>query len=134
MLDRPIREIMSTEVHTAERDELLFEVTNRMARHNIGAVVVTERGEPVGVFSERDLLKRVVYRDISPHSCYVGEVMTPKVQAASPEQTVHEVTEAMKLYRHRHLPVMEEGRLVGIVSMRDLLAAYVEAYEQVTAE
>ena len=134
MLDKTVREIMSTQVYTADRDEILFEVTSRMARHNIGAVVVLDGGEPVGMFSERDLLKRVVYRDISVHSCYVGEVMTPKVETISPEDAVHAVTERMKLYRHRHLPVVEGGNLVGIVSLRDILAAYTEAYEQVVAE
>jgi len=134
MLDKTVREIMSTQVYTAERDEILFEVAARMARHNIGAVVVLDKGAPVGMFSERDLLKRVVYRDISAHSCYLGEVMTPKVESISPDDAVQAVTERMKLYRHRHLPVVEDGNLTGIVSLRDLLAAYTEAYEQVVAE
>jgi len=134
MLDKTVREIMSTQVYTAERDELLFDVASRMAAHNIGAVVVVDQGVPVGMFSEGDLLKRVVYRDISAHSCYVGEVMTPKVESVSPEESVKALTERMKFYRHRHLPVVEEGALVGIVSLRDLLAAYSEAYEQIVGE
>lgn len=134
MFDKTVREIMSTQVYTADREEILFEVAARMAKHNIGAVVVTEGGKSVGMFSERDLLKRVVYRDISAHSCYLGEVMTPKVESVSPDDTVQAVTEQMKLYRHRHLPVVEAGNLVGIVSLRDLLAAYAEAYEQLVAE
>lgn len=130
MLDKTIGEIMNTKVHTADANEILFDVTTRMAQHNIGAVVVTKDGEPVGIFSERDLLKRVSYRDISLHSCYVGEVMTPKVDSVTADETVDEVSEKMKRYRYRHLPVMEGGKLSGIVSVRDLLLAYAAAYAE----
>jgi len=133
MVTKTARDIMTTNVHTADRKEILFEVTTRMAQHNIGAVVVTTDGVPTGIFSERDLLKRVNYRDISLHSCHVGEVMTPKISSCGPDETLEEINEKMRHYRHRHLVVMEDGKMLGIVSIRDLLVAYTEQLAEIAA-
>ena len=126
MVAKTARDIMTVNVHTADRTEILFDVTTRMAQHNIGAVVVTKDGAPVGMFSERDLLKRVTYRDISLHSCHIGEVMTPKISTCGPEESLDDINEKMKHYRHRHLVVMEDGKMLGIISVRDLVVAYAE--------
>jgi len=133
MVTKTAREIMTADVHMADRKEILFEVTTRMAQHNIGAVVVTNDGVPIGIFSERDLLKRVNYRDISLHSCHIGEVMTPKISSCGPEETLEEINEKMRHYRHRHLVVMEDGKMLGIVSIRDLLVAYAEQLAEIAA-
>jgi len=133
MVTKTARDIMTTNVHTADRKEILFEVTTRMAQHNIGAVVVTNDGVPTGIFSERDLLKRVNYRDISLHSCHIGEVMTPKISACGPDETLEEINDKMRHYRHRHLVVMEDGKMLGIVSIRDLLVAYTEQLAEIAA-
>jgi CBS domain-containing protein len=133
MVTKTAREIMTADVHTADRKEILFDVTTRMAQHNIGAVVVTNDGVPIGIFSERDLLKRVNYRDISLHSCHIGEVMTPKISSCGPEETLEEINEKMRHYRHRHLVVMEDGKMLGIVSIRDLLVAYAEQLAEIAA-
>ena len=126
MVAKTARDIMTVNVHTADRTEILFDVTTRMAQHNIGAVVVTKDGAPVGMFSERDLLKRVTYRDISLHSCHIGEVMTPKISTCGPDESLDDINEKMKHYRHRHLVVMEDGKMLGIISVRDLVVAYAE--------
>ena len=133
MVAKTARDIMTVNVHTADRTEILFDVTTRMAQHNIGAVVVTKDGAPVGMFSERDLLKRVTYRDISLHSCHIGEVMTPKISTCGPDETLDELNEKMRHYRHRHLVVMEDGKMLGIVSIRDLLVAYAAQLAETTA-
>ncbi|HEX9593008.1 MAG TPA: CBS domain-containing protein [bacterium] len=133
MVAKTARDIMTTNVHTADRKEILFDVTTRMAQHNIGAVVVTKDDVPVGMFSERDLLKRVTYRDISLHSCHIGEVMTPKVSTCGPGESLDEINEKMKHYRHRHLVVMEDGKMVGIISVRDLVVAYAEQLADISA-
>jgi CBS domain-containing protein len=133
MVAKTARDIMTSNVHTADRKEILFDVTTRMAQHNIGAVVVTKDGVPVGIFSERDLLKRVTYRDISLHSCHIGEVMTPKISTCGPDESLDEINEMMKKYRHRHLVVMEDGKMLGIISVRDLVVAYAEQLAEITA-
>jgi len=133
MVTKTARDIMTTNVHTADRKEILFDVTTRMAQHNIGAVVVTNDGVPIGIFSERDLLKRVNYRDISLHSCHIGEVMTPKISACGPDEPLDEINEKMRHYRHRHLVVMEDDKMLGILSIRDLLVAYAEQLAEIAA-
>jgi CBS domain-containing protein len=134
MVTKTARDIMTANVHTADRTEILFDVTTRMAQRNIGAVVVTKDDVPVGMFSERDLLKRVNYRDISLHSCHIGEVMTPKISTCGPDESLDEINDKMRRYRHRHLVVMDDGKMQGIVSIRDLLVAYAEQLAEIAAD
>ena len=93
-----------------------------MNEHRIGSVVVTRGERVVGIFTERDILTRVVAVDRSPRAVRVSEVMTAPVACCALSTTRDECRSAMRHERVRHLPVVENDRLVGMVSIGDLLA------------
>jgi CBS domain-containing protein len=92
-----------------------------MNDHGVGALVVAERGVPVGIFSERDVLRRVVDKGLDPETTRVRAVMTRDLIVVRPETRVDEAMELMTRHRVRHLPVVEHGKLDGMISIGDLL-------------
>ena len=93
----------------------------RMAERNIGAVAVVDSGRLAGIFSERDLMSRVVARGLDPDGTQVEKVMSKDLVVASPDDDLEDALQKMHSIRARHLPVVDEGRLVGMISIRDLL-------------
>jgi CBS domain-containing protein len=93
-----------------------------MVTHNIGAVAVMRGGELAGLFSERDLMKRVVHECRDPRTTTVGEVMTHDVVTVSPDRSLEDCLELMRGRGFRHLPVCQGKQLRGVISLRDLLA------------
>lgn len=95
-----------------------------MAERNIGAVIVTEDGSPrtrvMGIFTERDLLNRVLDAGRQPARTRLGEVMTPDPDTLEPDSTAQEALAFMQKRRYRHLPITRDGLLLGMVSIRDL--------------
>jgi CBS domain-containing protein len=124
-----IETLMTTEMISAAPDESVLAVTDRMARNRIGAVLVLDGARLSGIFSERDLLTRVIceHRDLS--TTRVGEVATRDVVTIDAEQPVRSVVETFRGCRFRHLPVVRGGRAVGILSTRDFLAFVVDGLE-----
>ena len=124
-----IETLMATEMISAGAGETVLEVAGRMARNRIGAVLVLDGERLVGIFSERDLLTRVIgeHRDLS--TTRVGEVATRDVVTIDAEQPVRSVVETFRACRFRHLPVVRGGRAVGILSTRDFLAFVVDGLE-----
>ena len=101
----------------------VYEAAHEMNRHRIGALVVESDDQVVGIFTERDLLRRVVAERRNPEETRVDEVMTVDVVCCSPSTTAEEARTAMRERRIRHLPVADEdGRLVGLISIGDLNA------------
>lgn len=98
-------------------------IVRLMAERHIGAVPVMENDALVGIFTERDVMCRVVDRDLDPSATTIGEVMTANPQTASPNWPILTALEHMAEGGYRHLPVVEDGRLLAIVSIRDLYAA-----------
>ena len=97
-----------------------------MNEAHIGSLVVTDQdGHLIGIFTERDLLKRVVARDLLPHEVRVGDVMTGEVWTCATETPLDEVRLLMAERRIRHVPVLDDGRLLGMISIGDLNAARV---------
>jgi len=100
-----------------------------MAARNIGAVcVVDDKGKLLGVFSERDVLKRVAVRNLNPQTLKVGDVTSTLRAVIRCDETPHQALERMELIGSRHLPVVDGDRWVGMLSIRDLLR--VELSEQ----
>jgi len=111
---------------TVDRTMTVADAAELMARHHIGAVPVTEDGRLVGIFSERDVLTRVVAARKTADSTSVGDVMTANVIVASVDESYETCLHRMQRAHVRHLPVIKEGRLAGIVSLRDLLTADID--------
>lgn len=109
-----------TAVHAVRPDVTISNAVSEMNRHRIGCLVVTEGGRLVGIFTERDVLKRVVGADVDPRKGRVSDVMTPEPLTIGPEATVNEVMEIFTEKRCRHLPVVADGRLAGLISIGDV--------------
>ncbi|HOA72493.1 MAG TPA: CBS domain-containing protein [Phycisphaerae bacterium] len=121
-------------VLTIGPDETILTAARRMNDHRVGALVVVDPAiGMVGILTERDILSRVVAEARSPETTRVREVMTGKVVHCTPATTVQECEEIMTRRRLRHLPTMENGQLVGLISIGDLMA-YEAAQQQVTIE
>src|SRR5512146_1515980 len=108
-------------VHTIRADATAHEAIKRMAESNIGALLVVEAGKIVGILSERDYTRRIGLADRSPKQTPVREVMTSPVMYVSPAHTNEECMALMTDSRLRHLPVLDRGQLVGLVSIGDLV-------------
>ena len=102
-------------------DASAAEAVRKMAEANVGMVAVLEGDQLVGLFSERDLLKRVVFNGLVPSETPVSEVMTTRIITADVDEDSRSAVEKMDHSNIRHLPVMETGRLVAMISIRDLL-------------
>jgi CBS domain-containing protein len=113
----------SSKIHTTRPGATVMDAINQMNERGIGALVVTEADRVVGMFTERDVLRRVVGVDRSPSEMFVAEVMTGEVVCTGPREDLDEVRAVMKNRRIRHLPVCDgEGNLLGLISIGDLNA------------
>jgi CBS domain-containing protein len=126
MMNTRIRDILrrkGEDVYSVGPLATVIDAVNTMNDHHIGSVLVCEGGYPVGVFSERDVLVRVVAAQRDPRQTLVRDVMTTRLYTASPDDTLLEVMRLMTDRRCRHVPVMEAELLVGLVSIGDLTKA-----------
>ena len=114
----------SSQVHTIAPGATALDAINKMNEHGIGALVVTdEGGHVVGMFTERDVLRRVVAHDRMPNQILVGEVMTGEVVCCGPTEDLDDVRTTMRNRRIRHLPVCDgDANLLGLISIGDLNA------------
>lgn len=119
-----------SKVVTASPDTSLTEAVRLLVEANIGAVVVVDGSGPVGIFSERDLLRYVAAGDPDFDRAKVSEFMTKELITATPTQGVADAMELMREHRFRHLPIVDNGEMVGIVSVRDVLDALRRSTEE----
>jgi CBS domain-containing protein len=111
----------------AESSDNVRDVAKKMSERNIGAIAVLDSGKLAGIFSERDLMTRVVAPGLSPDDTPVASVMTRSIVAAEPDEDIVSAMQKMYAQGCRHLPVVEQGKLVGMLSLRDLLQVDDEA-------
>ena len=96
-----------------------------MAEKNIGAVMVVDEDKLTGIFSERDYARKIILQDRHSDDTPVSDVMTPNVITIEPDQRLEECMVIMSDRHIRHLPVIEEGKLIGIISINDVVAAII---------
>jgi CBS domain-containing protein len=108
-------------VYTVEKTATVAEAVREMNEKGVGALLVMESRRPAGIFTERDVLRRVVDADKDPALLRVAEVMTRHLVMIAPNFRVEEAMELMTARRFRHLPVVEEGEVVGMLSSGDLM-------------
>ena len=123
-----VREILRSkpDVYAVSPDETVYRALQVMAEKNIGAVLVMSGDEIKGIFSERDYARRGVLQGHTSRDTAVGSLMTADVVSIDPTATVDACMSLMTDKRIRHLPVVEEGRVVGVVSIGDVVRAFVE--------
>lgn len=132
-----VREVLSRKgnsVVTIEPGRSVLEAARLMNDQGIGGVMVVEDGELAGVFTERDVLRRVVAERLDPEQVTVGEVMTRNVITCSPETSLDECGAVMTARRVRHLPVLANDALLGIVTIGDLLAFEVAEHRETISQ
>jgi CBS domain-containing protein len=107
----------------------VLEAVELMAQRRIGAVMIASNSRLTGIFTERDLLMRVVAPGLDPARVTLGEAMTRNPDTLAPDDEVHNALDLMSRRGYRHLPVVDDGRVVGMVSVRDLYAAVLHEME-----
>ena len=122
-------------VATARPDATLLEIVNRLAQKKIGAIVIVgDNGEVAGIISERDVIRRLGERGGEALKEPVSQSMTSSVTSCHETSTLDEMMEVMTQGRFRHVPVLEDGALVGIVSIGDIVKHHIAEVEmEVTA-
>jgi CBS domain-containing protein len=125
-----IESIMHTPLVTAEASEAVSEVAQRMRDAAVGAVVIVEGNTLVGIFTERDLLTTVVAEGRDPKGTRIGDVATREVLSVEKGAPLRQCAEALRDRGVRHLPVVEDGRPVGILSARDFFGAVSDGLER----
>jgi signal-transduction protein with cAMP-binding, CBS, and nucleotidyltransferase domain len=104
-------------------EDTVYSAIQQMAEHNIGALMVLEDGELVGILSERDYTRKVILEDRASKDTAVADIMTGDVVTVQPHQSLEDCLALMDQHRIRHLPVVREGKPVGMLSTRDVLGA-----------
>jgi CBS domain-containing protein len=107
--------------YCADVNQKVLEVVQAMVERNIGAVPVLRDGKLVGIFSERDLMHRIVVDHRNPEETLISEVMTPDPLVVHPDEEMENCMALMRRHGFRHLPICADGKLVGMVSLRDML-------------
>src|SRR3954470_12948523 len=113
--------IREREVYYVDPARTVLDTVRYMVARNIGAVAVVKDGDLVGIFTERDLMKRVVSHGLDVAQTIVRHVMTPDPKTVSPDDRITECTRLMKDNNFRHLPICDGKRLKGVISLRDLI-------------
>jgi CBS domain-containing protein len=126
----PISEILAykgSAVWSVSPDATVYEAIQLMADKNVGALLVTEGERLVGIISERDYTRKVVLRGRASKQTAVREILSGQVIHVDPSQTVEECLRLMTDHRIRHLPILEKDRIIGIVSIGDLVNLIISA-------
>jgi CBS domain-containing protein len=114
----------------ARPDETVLAATQRMNEHGIGALLIMDQEHMVGIFTERDVLRRVVAAEFAPSAVRVGDVMTTEVACCTPETSIDDARRIFRQHRIRHLPVVnDQGQIQGLISIGDLNAYHANNQE-----
>lgn len=116
--------------HAIAPDASVLDALQLMAERNIGAVLVTEGDRLVGIFTERDYARKLVLRGLTSRDAKVCDLMTPNVCTITPTLTIDSVMNIMTENRFRHLPVVEHGKLVGLISIGDVVKNVIDQQEK----
>ena len=121
-------------VLSVDQSETVLDAISLMAQVNIGAVLVQNDDTIAGIFTERDYLQKIALKSLSSQQTPVGDVMTTPVISAEPGDSIQHCMETMTTCHCRHLPVVENGKLLGIVSIGDLVKKMLEEKESEVAQ
>lgn len=125
MGNKPVNAIWSV-----TQDNTVFEALELMAAKNIGAVLVLENNQLIGIFSERDYARKVILQGRASRDTLIREVMTSKVITVETDEKIEECMQIMSDKHIRHLPVNQSGKLVGIISINDIVSAIIHEQKE----
>ena len=124
-----LKDVMHSPVLTIEADKAVHEAAHIMSVNNVGCLIVTTEGKPVGIVTERDILKKIVAPCRDPEAVKVSEIMSKPLITGEPDMDILYAARLMVRRNVKRLPVMDNGKLVGIVTLTDLIRAYPEIIE-----
>jgi CBS domain-containing protein len=127
---RQLLERKGRAVFSVDPDDPVLEAVRQMAEHHVGALLVMTGSELKGIISERDYARKVILHGRSSADTLVGEIMSSPVVTVTLSQTVQECMQLMTERRLRHLPVLEAGQLIGMISIGDLVKAVIEEQQR----
>jgi CBS domain-containing protein len=127
---RCILQFKGRDVWSLHPDASVYEAIEMMSRKQVGALLVIKDNQTVGFVSERDYARKVILKGKSSRETKVSEIMSSPVITVDPEQTIDECMRIMTASRIRHLPVVERGQVVGIVSIGDLVRWIISSQEE----
>ena len=116
-------------VVTTSPETTVYDAIAKMVENNVGSILITDGDALAGIFTERDYLRRIILQGRTSKTTHIEEVMTADVIRAAPEATLKECMGAMTERRCRHLPVVDDGTLVGIISLGDCVKALLKKTE-----
>ncbi len=128
-----VKDILNEKGHdcwTIDPDSTVYDALKKMAGKNVGALLVVKDEKVVGMFSERDYARKLVLKGKSSKDSKVGEMMSDRIYTVSPASTTGECMQLMTDHRVRHLPVMEDDKLVGVVSIGDIVNKTIQYQKQ----
>jgi len=134
---KPVSELLREREGTlwhARPDDTVFAALQLLAQHEVGALVVMDQGKLVGVFSERDYTRKVALQGRNSKEMKVSEIMTRNVFVVSPKTDTHQCMALMSEKRIRHLPVVEGGTVLGMISIRDIMDDIIADHEVTIAQ
>lgn len=120
---KQLLDLKGYDVWSIDVDQVVLDAIKLMAEKGIGAVVVTEHGKMTGVMTERDYARKIVLKGRLSSDTKIRDIMSTNVIYASPDNTIEECMAMMTEKRIRHLPIMENDRLIGLISIGDLVKA-----------
>jgi len=126
---RRLLESKGRDIWSARPDTSVYDALQLMAEHNVGALLVLEADNLVGIFSERDYARKVVLKGKTSRGTTVGEIMSRRVSYVRTDQTIEESMALMTDKHIRHLPVLEDEKLVGVISIGDVVKAVISEQE-----
>ncbi len=130
MTDIPVKEIMTREVCTIGKDDNLLNASKRMIEFGVGSIVIIEDGKPIGIVTEKDILYKVVARNLLPSDVKVKDIMSSPLITVDPNTSIREASDIMKKRGIRRLPVVNSnGDLIGIVTDNDILSVAIDLGE-----
>ncbi|SEA50289.1 CBS domain-containing protein [Thiothrix caldifontis] len=134
---KTVRDILAkkgTEVLSITPSTSVIDAVKAMAHQKVGALVVLEAGKLKGIISEQDYTRKVILTCLNAEQMLVQDIMTRQVVVTRPDQSIHEVMAIMTDRRIRHLPVMQDGGLVGLVSIGDLVKEIISEQQYIIAQ
>jgi len=127
-----VKDVMSSPVITINEDSTIDRAAGLMDKNDLGCIIVTNKeGNPLGIITERDLVVRVLAKNIKPDTVKANEVMTSPLITIEPEATMSEAAKRMSRLDIRRLGVLYKGQMVGVVSSKDILAVVPELLETI---
>ena len=119
----PVKDIMSAPVFTVAEDDSVESAAKCMAERDLGSIVVVDgKSHPIGIITERDIVVRVTARNLLPSNVEASSIMSAPLRTVSPDVDIKKAAELMHKHKIRRLVVLEKGKMVGVVSSKDIIA------------